>query len=281
MSDNHTLGRIKVRAGEILTFTYNDPIPEKPRHITVVAIADIDLSAEMAAYCASLDRSTRDIYTEEALPGFIEHLTEKRLLHIGNEVSVHFGTMRRPASRLMGEYRFKLNPEEFWEDKLIHRYSSNSFTVFNHQNHMLTVMMNVDSPFKILAHIIDMKGEPLGVLRLSVLSEDRHTHLDDNDIERLRMALQADISLNVGEINVLVEKLDLIPCPDFGENPFKRHLTPLPLNPLHLPLNEKGKLDEPKHSVPQAAPSHSLQRAEQPRTTDVDQRCEAGAPAAT
>jgi len=278
MLDHHTLGRIKVRAGEILTFTYDESIPEKKKHITVVAIADIDLSAEMATYCEGINRATREIYTEEALPGFIQYLTEKRLLHVGNEVSLHFGSKRRPAARLLNEYRFKLNPESFWEAKLIHRYESNSFTVFTHQSHMLTVMSGPDAPFTILAEIIDLTGDPLGVLRLSVLSDNRHTLIDDEDIERIRLALQADISLNMTEISVLVNKVTLIPNPDFGTNPFKRHLSDLPTHsiPSHS-LPETGNTNEHTHAVPSDSSQH--QRAEQPREIDGPQWYQAGTPA--
>jgi len=220
---SHTLGRIKVRAGEILTFTYDESTPDKRNHITVVAIADIELSQEMATYCESIDRSTRAIYTEEALPGFIQYLTEKRLLHVGAEVSLHFGTKHRPATRLLNEHRFKINPEAFWEAKLTHRYSLNSFTVFNHQNHLLTVMGDVDAPFYILADVVDLHGELLGSLRLSVVSDRRHTLIDEDDIERLRRALQADLSLHVEELSVLIDRVRLIPNPEFGVNPFSRH----------------------------------------------------------
>lgn len=280
MHEHHTLGRIKVRAGEILTFTYDESIPEKKRHITVVAISDIDLSDEMATYCGSINRSSRDIFTEEALPGFIQYLTEKRLLHIGNEVTVHFGAKRRPASRLMNEYRFKLNPESFWEAKLIHRYESNSFTVFNHQNHMLTVMGGVDGPFTALARIIDFQGELLGTLRLSVLSDNRHSLIDDNDIERIRLALQADISLNTNEINVLVDQVELISNPDFGTNPFKRHLPEItqPSNPTPS-TQDTGNLHEHDHFVSEDPSSLAQHRSEQPRGTDEPQWDHTTAPA--
>jgi len=251
MHEHHTLGRMKVRAGEILTFTYDESVPDKRCHLTVVAIADIDLSQEMATYCVTINRSTRDIYTENALPGFIEYLAEKRLLHVGTEVNIHFGTTKRPAARLMGEYRFDINPESFWEAKLIHRYQSNSFTVYNHQHHMLTIMSDVEAPFLVLADIIDMKGEYLGVLRLSVLSEDSYTLFSDEDLERIRLALQADISLNVVEISVLVESVKLVPNPDFTKNAFGRHL-PVVTPPISKPTQstpQKGKIDEPSLTV--------------------------------
>ncbi len=279
MYEHHTLGRIKVRAGEILTFTYDESIPEKKRHVTVVALSDIDLSDEMATFCESVNRSSRDIFTEEALPGFIQYLTEKRLLHIGNEVRIHFGSMRRPAARLMDEYRFKLNPESFWEAKLLHRYESNSFTVFNHQNHLLTVMAGIDSPFIAMASMIDLQGELLGMLRLSVLSDHRHTLIDDNDIERLRLALQADISLHVDEIAVLVTEVKIISNPDFGINAFKRHMAPpLSSNPISS-THDTGKLDEHVHAISEAPPDHAQSRSEQPRGADEPQWDQAGSAA--
>ncbi len=222
MSHEESLGRLIVKAGEILTFTYRDSTPH-PRHVTVVALVDLDLSRHMAEFCEKTNRDSRDIYTEQALPSFIEYLTELHLLHVGKEIQVDIGQIGRPASRLMNEYRFRLNPEAFWEAKLLHRYQRSSFTVFNHQNHLLTVMAGVDAPFTVVASLIDMAGDALGVLRLSVLTDHKYTLLDDEDLERIRLALQADISLSVEEISVLVDSITLIPNPDFGSNPFARH----------------------------------------------------------
>lgn len=227
MQENHTLGMVTVRAGEILTFTFDESTPEKRRHLTVVAIQDIELSREMALFCEMTNRAGKDIYTENALPAFIQHLAEKRLLHVGKEVSVHFGDRGRPAARLMNEYRFRLNPESYWEDKLVKRYTTSSFTLFNHQQHNLMVMMNVDAPFYILADLLDMRGEPLGTLRLSIIPDQRHTFISPDDVERIRLALQADIALNVEEISVMVERVRVASNPDFGQSVFKRHLPPI------------------------------------------------------
>ncbi|MNZ43796.1 hypothetical protein D3C78_614080 [compost metagenome] len=227
MQDKHTLGRVTVKAGEILTFTFDESAQEQNRHLTVVAIDNIDLSREMALFCELTNRSGKDIYTENALPLFIQHLAEKRLLHVGKEVTVHFGDRGRPAARLMNEYRFRLNPESYWEDKLVRRYTTNSFTLYNHQQSILTVMMGVDAPFYILADILDMTGDHLGILRLSVIPDNRHANLSDEDVERIRLALQADIAMNVEEISVMVERVRVTSNPDFGQSLFKRHLPPI------------------------------------------------------
>lgn len=227
MQENHTLGRIVVRAGEILTFTFDESVSGHKRHLTVVAIADIDLSREMALFCEATDRSGKDIYTENALPEFLQSLSEKQMLHVGKEISVHFGDRGRPAARLMNEYRFRINPESYWEDKLVNRYTTGSFTVFNHQHHCLTVMQGTDAPFTAHAVIVDMQGEYLGHLRLSVLPDQRHSFISDEDIERIRLALQADITLNVEEISVMVERVTVTSNPDFGQNVFKKHVVPL------------------------------------------------------
>lgn len=256
MPSKHTLGMIKVRAGEILTFTYDSTVPEERRNITVVALDDIDLSEAMATFCELTDRSGKDIYTENALPAFVEYLAEQRLLHVGTEVNVHFGQMRRPAARLLNEYRFKANPESFWEDKLVQHYLSKSFTVFNHQHHVLTMMAGVEAPFYISGSIIDMKGDILGVLRLSVLSDSRHTLISNEDIERIRLAFQADIALNVREINVMVERVELTSNPDFGANSFKRHLPPL-VHPHSskpaISTQKEGNFDESNESAEEAS----------------------------
>lgn len=246
MPSKHTLGTMYVRAGDLISFTYDDTVPEEERRVTVVAIADIELSREMALFCEQTDRSGKDIYTENALPAFIEYLTEKRLLHVGNEVSVHFGQIRRPAARPLNEYRFRMNPESFWEEKIHHRYQKHSFTVFNHQSHTLTVMGGDDAPFFITASFIDMKGDQLGVLRLSVLSDNRHTLIDDEDVERLRLALQSDIALNLSELNVMVERVELASNPDFGKNSFLRHLPEIDRTNLPKPTSQsrKGKQNE-------------------------------------
>lgn len=231
MQQNHTLGRVTVRAGEIITFTFDESTPERQRHLTVVAIQDLDLSREMALFCEATNRSGRDIYTENALPALIEHLAKKGLLHVGREVTVHVGNRFRPAARLMNEYKFRLNPESFWEDKLVNRYTTGTFNVFNHQGHSLTLMMEVDSPFTAHASIVDMQGEYLGHLRLSVLPDQPHTLISDDDIERIRLALQADITMNVEEISVMVERVEMTSNPDFGQNAFKRHISlPQPIS---------------------------------------------------
>lgn len=227
MSENHTLGRIVVRAGEILTLTFDESVSGHKRHLTVVALIDIDLSREMALFCERMDRSGKDILTENALPEFLQYLSEQQMLHVGKEISVHFGDRGRPAARLMNEYRFRINPESYWEDKLVQRYTTGSFTVYNHQHHLLTVMQGSDAPFTAHAVIVDMQGEYLGHLRLSILPDQRHSFISDDDIERIRLALQADITLNVEEISVMVERVFVTSNPDFGQNVFKRHLVPL------------------------------------------------------
>jgi len=235
MQQNHTLGRVTVRAGEIITFTFDGSESEHEKHLTVVAIQDLDLSREMALFCEATNRSGRDIYTENALPALIEHLAKQGMLHVGREVTVHVGNRFRPAARLMNEYKFRINPESFWEDKLINRYKTGSFNVFNHQGHSLMLMMEVDSPFTAHASIVDMQGEYLGHLRLSVLPDQPHTLISDEDIERIRLALQADITMHVEEISVMVERVEMTSNPDFGCSSFKRHLPsiePLPKESL-------------------------------------------------
>lgn len=227
MTNEHTLGRLSVKAGEILTFTYRDNTPHE-RHVTVVAIADIDLSREMALFCEQCDRHGHAIFTEEALPAFIEYLTQSQLLHVGNEVRIDFGRLGRPSSRLLNEYRFRINPEAFWEAKLLHRYQHNSFTLLNHQNHLLTLMAGVDAPFTVLADVLDIHGEHLGTLKLELLSDQRHTLINDEDVERIRLALQADITLTVQELSLMIDRVTILSNPDFGTNPFSRHVTPSP-----------------------------------------------------
>lgn len=242
MEEKHTLGRVEVKAGEILTFTYDDPSPANRRHVTVVALSDINLSDEMATFYDQLDRSSDDIYTENALPAFVEWLCDKRLLHVGTEVSVHLGIVGRPSARLAGEHRFKINPEAFWEEKLSHRYMSNSFVVYNHQEHMLTIMMDIEAPFSILADIINLEGKHLGILHLSVLSNSRHTTLSAEDLEVIRSALQADISLHVQEISALVERVTLLSNPEFGVNRFNLHFeTPSPTERKYEKLKDLTK----------------------------------------
>ncbi len=236
MKSNHTLGVIKVKAGEVISFTFDKLPKDSQGRITVVALHDIDLSHEMADFCNRTDRSGKDIYTENALPDFIEGMVERGLLHIGPIVNVHVGHEKRPCSRMLDEYRFSINPESFWEDKLIERYGKNTFTVYNHQNHLLTMMTDVEAPFYARASIVDMRGEYLGQLRLSILPEQRHSFISDDDIERIRLALQADIMLNVVEINVMVERVEVTSNPDFGSSRFNQHLT--------LPLNRPNKLED-------------------------------------
>src|SRR5690606_7429225 len=101
----------------------------------------------------------------------------------------------------------------------------------------------VDAPFTIIASLIDMSGDPLGTLRLSVLSDHKYSLLNDDDLERIRLALQADISLSVEEISVLVDSVTLIPNPDFGTNPFSRHLPPI--TTFNLPSNQQPSMKEP------------------------------------
>lgn len=236
---------IHVKAGELINFTYDDAVPDRPRRVTVVAIEDIDLSREMALFCEKTNRSGKDIYTENALPAFIEYLVMKRLLHVGAEVDVHFGSSRRPAARLLNEYRFRLNPESFWEEKLTHRYESRSFTIINHQQQMLTMMIGVEAPFYISASMVDLKGDYLGVLRLSVLPDGRHTLISEEDMERIRLALQSDIALHMSEIEVMVERVCVTSNPDFGSNTFQRHLPEINLPSSEIPHSaSKGTVNE-------------------------------------
>ncbi|MCY1276108.1 hypothetical protein D9M68_19370 [compost metagenome] len=245
MPGKHTLGLVLVRAGELISFTYDDSVPNRPKRLTVVALTDIDLSKEMATFCGLTNRSGKDIYTENALPAFIEYMAGKRMLHVSTEVSVHFGTVKRPAARLLNEYRFDINPEFFWEEKLTHRYESQSFSVINHQQQMLTIIFGIEAPFYVLASLIDLKGDSLGVLRLSVLPDGQHTLISDEDLERIRLALQSDIVLHMSEIAVMVERVVLTSNPDFGSNSFKRHLPEIkPLLTENQHSTSKGPVHE-------------------------------------
>lgn len=226
MDELHTLGKVEVKAGELITFTYDDPSPAQRKRISVTALADINLSEAMADFYQSVNRKTNAIYTENALPAFIEYLCEKRLLHVGAEVSVHLGVVGRPAMRMSAEQRFKINPESFWEEKLVHHYKTRSFHVTNHEDHLLTLLWGVDAPFAILADIITMDGRHLGILHLSVLSNKPRPTISEEDIEVIRIGLQADITLHIGELSVLVERITLLNNPDFAVNPFSKHSKP-------------------------------------------------------
>lgn len=82
-------------------------------------------------------------------------------------------------------------------------------------------MMGVEAPFSAVTQFIDSKGEFLGILRFSVLSDNKYTLLDADDIERIRLAIQSDISLFVGELNILAESVVIESNPAYGINPFK------------------------------------------------------------
>lgn len=224
MNTNHTLGMVNVRSGELLTLLIEtDSAPDRPKSVTVIATADFDLSREMANFYRTTDRVGGALITKNAIGGFISHLIDKRLIILPKEHRLPFGHMERPASRLSNEYRYTLNPEQFWEDKLMHRYKTASFNVINHQAHMLTVMGNVDAPFTLTATIIDSIGGILGMLRLDIISDHKHTLLDDEDIERLRLGLQSDITMYVPDLMLMVECVTIASNPTFGINPFSKH----------------------------------------------------------
>jgi hypothetical protein len=224
MHSNHTLGMVNVEEGELLTFLIDkESTPDRPITVTVIVLADIDLSREMADFYQSTSRDTQAIITENAIAGFITWLSNKGLIRLPRETRVPLGNLKRPASRLADEYKYSVNPEMFWEAKLRHRYSKACFNVINHQSHLLTVMANVDAPFAMTATVIDGVGGVLGMLRLDILSDNKHTLINDEDIERLRLGLQADITMNVPDLMLMVECVTVASNPTFGINSFNRH----------------------------------------------------------
>lgn len=230
MQSNHTLGMVNVSDGELLTFTIDrESHPDRPITITVIALADIDLSKEMADFYHMTAKDTTSLITENAIAGFVMWLGKRELVRLPVEHRVHFGNLKRPSSRLTDEYKYSINPEMFWEAKLLHRYSKACFNVINHQSHMLTVMANVDAPFTMTATIIDGVGGVLGMLRLDVLSDSKHTLISDEDIERLRLGLQADITMHVTDLMLMVEGVSVASNPTFGINSFNKHRDFIPL----------------------------------------------------
>lgn len=224
MQSNHTLGMVNVNDGELLTFLIDkESNPDRPTTITVIALADIDLSKEMADFYQRAAKDTTTLITENAIVGFVTWLAERGLIRLPRENRIPFGNMKRPSSRLADEYKYSVNPEMFWEAKLLHRYSKACFNVINHQSHMLTVMANVDAPFTMTATVIDGIGGVLGMLRLDVLSDNKHTLISDEDIERLRLGLQADITMHVPDLMLMVECVAVSSNPTFGINAFKQH----------------------------------------------------------
>jgi hypothetical protein len=230
MQSNHTLGMVNVSDGELLTFTIDrESHPDRPITITVIALADIDLSKEMADFYHMTAKDTTALITENAIVGFVNWLANRGMLRLPVEHRVHLGNLKRPSSRLTDEYKYSINPEMFWEAKLLHRYSKACFNVINHQSHMLTVMANVDAPFTMTATIIDGVGGVLGMLRLDILSDAKHTLISDEDIERLRLGLQADITMHVTDLMLMVEGVSVASNPTFGINSFNKHRDFIPL----------------------------------------------------
>lgn len=252
MNSNHTLGMVTVQSGELLTLLIEtESTPDRPKTVSVIALADFDLSKEMADYYRTTDRTNGALITKNALGGFLCRLSEKGLIVLPKEHRIPFGSMERPASRLSNEYRYTINPETFWEDKLMHRYTKASFNVINHQSHMLTVVANVDAPFTMTATVIDGIGGILGMLRLDILSDSKHTLLNDEDIERLRLGLQSDITMHVTDLMLMIECVTVASNPTFGINSFTRHrdfepaapATPSPLKPSQQPDNAQDTYD--------------------------------------
>lgn len=239
MNDNSTLGMLSVGAGELLTLLLDDDTsPGRPRRVTVITLTSFNVSQEMADYYTRIDRNGQGVITPNATAGFLSYLAEQQMIKVPRELSIHFGNMKRPASRLLNEYRYTINPEEFWEEKILARYVKASFDVFNHQGHMLMVMGNVDAPFKMIATIIDGKGAVLGMLRLDILSDSNRTLLSDDDIERLRLGLQADLTMNVPDLMLMVDKVVVTSNPLFGVNRFRRYhdLPAIPEKQEDVPL---------------------------------------------
>jgi hypothetical protein len=239
MNDNSTLGMLSVGAGELLTLLLDDDTtPGRPRRVTVITLAAFNVSQEMADYCTRMDRNGQGVITPNAAAGFLTHLAERSMIKVPRELTIPFGNMKRPSSRLLNEYRYTINPEEFWEEKILARYAKSSFDVFNHQGHMLMVVGNVDAPFRMIATIIDGKGAVLGMLRLDILSDSKLTCLNDDDIERLRLGLQADLTMNVPDLMLMVDKVLVTSNPLFGVNRFRRYhdLPALPEKQEEAPL---------------------------------------------
>lgn len=222
----HTLGLVYVNAGELLTFLVNDDsTPGRPKRVTIIALDSFNVSDEMVGYYKVMDRS-QVLMSEKVLPEFIIHMASKGLVRVTRETTVVFGSVGRPASRLSNEYKYTLDPEFFWEEKLLARYRKTSFDVFNHQGHLMTIINNVDAPFQMTATLIDGQNSILGMLRMDILTESKHTLVNEEDIERLRLALQADITMHIPDLMIMVEKVDIQNNPNFGLNGFKRHLPP-------------------------------------------------------
>lgn len=228
MTNNHTLGMIRVSTGEILTFQVTDKnTPEKQKRISVIALVDIDVSKEMAEHYAKINRSTSAVHSENALISLVSEWVDRKKVLYANEVTVHIGEESRPAQRFADEYRYTINPEQFWEDKLIERYRKASFNVINHQGHLLTVVHQIDSPFSMTATVIDGVGGILGMLRLDIMSDNKHTRINEEDIERLRLGLQADLTMHVPDLMLMIEHVSVQNNPLYGVNPFKQHLPPI------------------------------------------------------
>lgn len=224
MHDNHTLGMVNVRDGELLTFLIDkESTPDRPTTVTVIALADMDLSHEMATFYQQAPKDNTALITENAIAGFVMWLVGRKLIKLVRETRIPFGNMKRPSSRLRDEYKYSINPEMFWEAKLLHRYSTSCFTVINHQSHLLTIMANVDAPFAMTATVIDGVGGILGMLRLDILSDNKHTLIDDDDIEVIRLGLQADITMNIPDLMLMVEAVSIASNPTFTVNSFNRH----------------------------------------------------------
>lgn len=218
MIDAKGLGRAEVKAGQILNLNYLDGTTSKT--VTVVAIEDIDLSHEMVEYVKTISKEGNALFTENAIPGLLEILSKKGLIHVDSAVNIYIGKVGRPASRLLNEQRFEINPENFWDVKLIERYDKKSFQVLNRQGHSLTVIRGVEAPFYMTAEAMSLDGEYLGNITLSILSDSRHTTLAEDDIERLRLALQSDIAIGIPEISIVINKVTVSGNSSFGQNKF-------------------------------------------------------------
>lgn len=228
MSDRHTLGRLDAKEGDIITLSYRDKDDQEKR-VSVVAIDSFSLSEQMATFCSNTRRSSESIFTENALPAFIEYLASEGLVHVGRAVEVSVGLAGRPAKRLLDEYKYHINPDSFWQEKLTHWYSKHSIILYSGKGEALTLVTGDDGHLFITAEVLSSKGEPLGLMRFSLLLEHITSSISEDDLERIRLAIQSDIALNIPELEVVVDKVTARSNPGYGSNKLDKHFT-LPTN---------------------------------------------------
>lgn len=172
MNATTDLGTSLIHKGHLLSLYLENNEDGRPQQTVVLyVLKDFNLSEVMADFYENYPGKKHYLKSEIVLPELVDHLITAGYVYRPEADMICFGTQGRPPSRMIDEYKYSKNPDEFLLSKIRDALNSRCNGIYAHRGSYINLMNPTYCPWVVRA-AISVAGVHRGMLEIGVSPSD-------------------------------------------------------------------------------------------------------------